>query len=570
MAFRTPLLTGYHVTLPLSLLVACSGVAPGPAPHASATASALTCTRYAVTDLGIPDGSQLSAATAIDDDGNVAGILRGPTQAGPSQAFLRAEDDGITELGALGGTDSTATGVTGVTVVGQAMLASGDRHAFVRDRDGMHDLGTLPGVPAGGLFGNDASTARGINASGIIVGSARLENGTPRAVRYAGGAIEDLGTLDGTPDSTGNAFAINAAGVIVGSSTINGRLHATKWQAGSVIDLGSIGSATSVANAVNSAGDAAGNTAVNFSNRPALFANGTVTPIALLPLFTSGTANGINDAGLVVGTQQKFNNEAPATVHGYIYDGASVIDLNDLVPGAGWQITAATAINTAGQIAGSGVTTSTRMDADRRTHALILTPDCDHPTGPDLRSLSTTTNGTTVAAPDGLAAGDFLLAALEYDADPLTITPPAGWTLVIDQLSGAGTDQVFHALVYSHVATDNEPAEYTFAAPAEVYVDVQIADYTGVTAIDAVAGSSAFADTIAAPSVTAAQAGELLVSIFIDFAGGGWTTAPGMTPESSFDANSLQDEVRVTAGATGTRAASCELGALAAISLTLR
>jgi probable HAF family extracellular repeat protein len=565
------MLTGYHVPLPLSLLVACSGVAPGPAPHASATTSALTCTTYQVTDLGIPDGAAFSAGTAIDDDGNVAGNLRQRTVTGPSEAFLRTADGRTLELGSNGGDDSTATGVQREIVVGQAMLFNGERHAFLRNRNGLNDLGTLPGVPDGGLFGNDASAARAINESGIVVGYARLENGTPRAVRFANGAIEDLGTLAGSPDSSGSAFGINGDGVIVGSSlTSAGRVHASKWQAGSVIDLGSIGTATSVANAVNSAGDAAGNIAVNFSNRPALFANGTVTQIALLPVFTSGTASGINDAGLVVGTQQKFNNEAPATVHGYIYDGASVFDLNDLVPGAGWQITSAAAINTAGQIVGSGVTTSTRMDADRRTHALILTPDCDNPTGPDLRSLSTTTNGTTIEAPDDLAAGDFLLAALEYDADPVTLTPPPGWTLVIDQLAGAGTDQVFHALVYSHVATASEPTAYTFAAPDDVYIDIQIADYTGVSAVDAVAGSSAFAESIAAPSVTTSQAGEMLVNIFIDFIGGSWTTAPGMNQESSFDANSLQDEVWLTAGPTGTRTASCDLGALAAISLALK
>jgi hypothetical protein len=189
---------------------------------------------------------------------------------------------------------------------------------------------------------------------------------------------------------------------------------------------------------------------------------------------------------------------------------------------------------------------------------------------PTFRSLSTTTNNTTISRPAGLMAGDFLLAALEYDATPVMVTPPAGWTLVADQIAGAGTPQVFHALVYSHVATASEPAQYLFSAPAGVYVDIQIADYTGVTAVHQVSSIGALTQTIAAPNLFTTQPNELLVSVFIDFDFGPWAVAAGETQRSDFDANSLQDVLVPEVGPTGKHLSTCTLGQQAAINVLLK
>lgn len=189
---------------------------------------------------------------------------------------------------------------------------------------------------------------------------------------------------------------------------------------------------------------------------------------------------------------------------------------------------------------------------------------------PAFKSLSTTQNATTIARPAGVAAGDFLLAALEYDATPVMLTPPPGWTLVADQIAGVGTAQVFHALVYSHVATASEPAQYVFCAPDGVYVDIQIADYTGVTAVDAVSGLGALTTTIAAPNLFTTQANELLVSVFIDFDFGSWTVATGETQRSNFDANSLQDVLIPDVGPTNKHPASNTSSQQAAINVLLK
>jgi hypothetical protein len=190
--------------------------------------------------------------------------------------------------------------------------------------------------------------------------------------------------------------------------------------------------------------------------------------------------------------------------------------------------------------------------------------------GPAFRSLSTYQNGTTVDRPAGLMAGDFMLAALEYDADPVSITPPTGWTLRADQISGAGTPKVFHALVFSHTATSSEPAQYTFAAPSGVFVDITMAAYTGATAVDQVSGAGALTDIILAPNLFTVQPNELLVSFFVDFDFGSWTVATDETQRANFDANSLQDVLIPAVGPTLKHPASCTLSQEAAINVLLK
>jgi hypothetical protein len=186
---------------------------------------------------------------------------------------------------------------------------------------------------------------------------------------------------------------------------------------------------------------------------------------------------------------------------------------------------------------------------------------------PAFRSFAHVQNGTSVMQPAGLMAGDFLHATLEYDATPVQIVPPTGWTLVADQISGAGTAQVFHALVYSHVATANEPADYMFDAPAGVYVDIQITDYTGVSKVDQTAGVG----VITAPNLFTTAANELLVSFFVAFDFGSWSVATGETQRSNFDANSVQDVVIPVAGSpTLKRPASTTTTQQAAINILIK
>ena len=97
------------------------------------------------------------------------------------------------DLGTLGGTSSGATGINNRgDIVGFSRIATGERHAFLFRGGVMIGLGTL-----GGAF----SFGRAINDRGDVVGDADTtvigNDGFPifQAFLYDRGGIHDLGTL---------------------------------------------------------------------------------------------------------------------------------------------------------------------------------------------------------------------------------------------------------------------------------------------------------------------------------------------------------------------------------------
>ncbi len=92
-------------------------------------------------------------------------------------------------------------------------------HAFLLDRHGFQDLGTLDGDPAG------VSVPYAINASGVVVGySTIVSNSTRRAFAHSNGGMRDLGVLAGPAGFPSDAqysvaYAINTSGDIVGESS---------------------------------------------------------------------------------------------------------------------------------------------------------------------------------------------------------------------------------------------------------------------------------------------------------------------------------------------------------------
>ena len=171
--------------------------------------------------------------------------------------------------------------------------------AFLVDRKGVHNLGTLPGfkhsqafsinnaglvagwsynldpvisgrdllgfqafvyrggrMTAIGDLGGGSSAAFGVNDLGAVVGRARLPNGQFHAFLFFRGAMLDLGTLGGTGST---ARAVNLRWQAVGDlRTASGARHAALFHLGRVIDLGTLGGATSVAYDINAWGQIVG------------------------------------------------------------------------------------------------------------------------------------------------------------------------------------------------------------------------------------------------------------------------------------------------------------------------
>jgi uncharacterized membrane protein len=176
-------------------------------------------------------GGAQSEATAINDLGSVAGVTGG---SGSQTGFVWTSGGGMTPLPAPAGAlqvfvedlnDSDA-------VAGYATLATGTRACLWNAISTPLDLGDLDGD------GGD-SFAYAISDSGWIVGSSD-DGGQQRAFRRDPGT----GTLEGLPFLTGGDFAsardVNASGVIVGTAwdPVALAFHAVLWEAdGTVHDL---------------------------------------------------------------------------------------------------------------------------------------------------------------------------------------------------------------------------------------------------------------------------------------------------------------------------------------------
>jgi probable HAF family extracellular repeat protein len=285
------------------------------------------------------DPNGFSRGFGIDGSGQVVGDSTFD-QGGSSHAALFSNGlvyDLGTQRGS--GTFSRANGINGSgQVVGfsSEKFDGAEARAFIMNTSGraarLIDLGTL-----GGLY----AQAWGINDSGFVTGNSQTKNDsgivTHAFLWQKGTGMLDLGTLAG--DFSYGTF-INANNHVVGYSTIdkeNDRVHAFLHDGKEMVDLGSLGGASSLSDRSFALGVNADGQVVGYSYLPADWG------VSIVPL------------------QQVA----------FVYSKGLMVNLNDLIGDAAkeYRLDSATAINDKGQIVAIAFVNSAGA-----YHAVLLTP----------------------------------------------------------------------------------------------------------------------------------------------------------------------------------------------------
>ncbi len=370
-------------------LVGSLAVATFYAPTAAAQEQKAQAVQYTVTDLGVLTSAN-PGPLALKNDGLFAESVTVSNGIHAAISFLGMMQIDLAQSGGLGGTNSATFGVNdwgqaageaetpNLDVNLEDFCAFGTRKVcqpFIWQDGVMSPLPPLKNQT--GVAGRNAA-AKGINNWGQVAGVA--ENATPdltcpaydpassqyqkdqfKPVIWADGDIQGLPTsgIDANGkafnDPDGVVFSINDSGEAVGAtgtctgftafSYLNG-LHATLWQDGSVIDLGSLGGmaapspATGLGNIgnfaydVNRYGHVVGTSGTSDGSYHAFF----WSPETLIQ--DAGTVQGdvasvglaISDVGDIGGVS--FPANPNALPRAFIRpDGGTMVDLNTLVTG---------------------------------------------------------------------------------------------------------------------------------------------------------------------------------------------------------------------------------------------
>jgi hypothetical protein len=181
-------------------------------------------------------------------------------------------------------------------------------------------------------------------------------------------------------------------------------------------------------------------------------------------------------------------------------------------------------------------------------------------------SSANNTTATTIVLPKpaGVVSGDAMLAAVAFRGNP-TITPPAGWTLVRQDINGNTHRQA----IFVRVAGGSEPASFTFTLSSAQSAAGGIVAYSGVdpnTPVDVHGGQvNASSTSATAPSVTTTGPDRMLVAFYATPNLTTFTAPSGMAERYDQQVPAA-NQYKVTAsghdqeapgsGATGTRVAT--------------
>ena len=335
--------------------------------------------RYSVTVIGTG-----TSPGGFSDTGYVTGTVT--TAENKRHAFLW-KDGKLTDLGTLAFDESMGTGVndlgevTGISTAIAGHVPDGTpmegRHPFLYKDGKMTDI-SVPGLEG---IANEW-TAYDINNRGMVVGQMTGQGGRSPAASWQRGRLTSLGTIGGY---SATAYACSDRGVIVGRTTVagfneerTGEEPAFLYKGGRMIELGTLGGKSSTALDVNNNGDVVGFSSLTpITDHPThafVVRRGKMTDLGTFGANSSGndhsssSANGINDAGQIVGT-----DEFPSYGKVYfLYQNGVKIDLQRLVSReSGWSLdpnSGKIRINNRGQILCQG------QKAERGSSALLLSP----------------------------------------------------------------------------------------------------------------------------------------------------------------------------------------------------
>jgi probable HAF family extracellular repeat protein len=299
---------------------------------------------YSIIDLGTLGGTD-ATPTGMNDRSQVVGLST--TVTGDTHAFLWQVGH-MTDLGTLGGTFSEAYIINAEgEVAGGATTPGGDEHPVVW-KDG-HMIDLLPNAPAG-----EGGLATAVNDRGQVVGQLYFPDGSGHAFYYDPrvGLIDVHGqvTLGGNVDAF---WDINNRGQMVGlSATPDGDSHAILFDASGLHDLGTLVGTWSEASSINEAGQISGNAGYDptqhcpampmalctdqFINSHAfLYADGVMHDLGAVPGATWSQGTWVDGQGRVFGGSIEFPTDPGAPEDGKasatLWDHGTVTDLNTLL-----------------------------------------------------------------------------------------------------------------------------------------------------------------------------------------------------------------------------------------------
>ncbi|MEH2436841.1 MAG: hypothetical protein V7K25_21810 [Nostoc sp.] len=315
----------------------------------TASKSALAVSLYSVTNLGSLTGQAYSYATGINDSGEVA------INSLASSFFY--SNGSLKKISPLPGDNQLA--VTGINNLGQVVGNSVGNNNLTVNNPFLYSNGITQPLPI------QNAIPYAINERTQIVGGATGLG----PFLYSDGKASSIG-------SPGNvAYSLNNLGQVVGILSSN---TAFLYENGQTTNLGTLpGDEYSVANDINDSGQVVGGsglTGVDDSNAFLYSSNTGLQDLGRLrPTDSFSLGVGINNLGQVVGFSGSNNDFFAADGNGlraFLYSDSTLYDLNDLIaPGSntGFILTAASAINNKGQIAGRGA-------VNGKLNAFLLTP----------------------------------------------------------------------------------------------------------------------------------------------------------------------------------------------------